>query len=262
MTNSLASSARNSRERWHDMADRSYGSGSARPGYAGPLSGRTGEDIVSIFDFKFDSGSLHVLRARVETLAVQAGMPRTRAADVVLVIHELAANAVRHGAGLGRLQVRNVAGALHCQVDDGDPPAREDHAGPGARFSADGTGGAAGTVGRVAVNPFPYVAGHGLWVVRQVADQMQVRSGPRGTRVTITFELPELPRRHRWGCHRSTAPSRATGAIDSPLLVIALTPQRQLRGRPLGPRPGPRRPGPGFPGQDRAAPRTDGWCRP
>ena len=34
------------------------------------------------------------------------------------------------------------------------------------------------------------VPGHGLWVVRQVADQLQVRSGPDGTRATVTFGLP------------------------------------------------------------------------
>ncbi len=34
------------------------------------------------------------------------------------------------------------------------------------------------------------VPGHGLWVVRQVADQMQVLSGPYGTSAMVTFDLP------------------------------------------------------------------------
>jgi hypothetical protein len=32
--------------------------------------------------------------------------------------------------------------------------------------------------------------GHGLWVVQQVAGQMQVLSGPHGTSATVTFGLP------------------------------------------------------------------------
>jgi anti-sigma regulatory factor (Ser/Thr protein kinase) len=93
-------------------------------------------------------------------------MPGDQAADVVLAVHELAANAVTHGRETGRLRVWDLAGALHCQVDDGDPPAPGDPA-------------------RASRLPDP--AGHGLWVVRHIADQMQIASGPRGTRVTVTF---------------------------------------------------------------------------
>ena len=156
------------------MADSIPGSGSARSrhtGYGSPVPGHTGGGFVPSFDQSFDSGSLHVLRARAQALAVLAGMPQSRAGEVVLAVHELAANAVRHGAGPGRLRVWSAAGALHCQVDDGDPPA-----------------------GQAAVNPFPYLPGHGLWVVRQVADQVQILSGPGGTSVTITFGMPGLPR--------------------------------------------------------------------
>jgi two-component sensor histidine kinase len=89
---------------------------------------------------------------------------------VVLAVHELAANVVCHGGGKGRLRVWQLAGALHCQVDDGDLIASAD---PGALL-----------------DPFPEPPGHGLWVVRRVANQMQALSGPRGTRVTLIFELP------------------------------------------------------------------------
>jgi hypothetical protein len=40
------------------------------------------------------------------------------------------------------------------------------------------------------LDPFPELPGHGLWVVRRVANRMQALSGPRGTRVTLIFELP------------------------------------------------------------------------
>jgi hypothetical protein len=35
------------------------------------------------------------------------------------------------------------------------------------------------------------VPGHGLWVVQQVANQLQVTSGAQGTRATVTFNPPE-----------------------------------------------------------------------
>jgi hypothetical protein len=40
------------------------------------------------------------------------------------------------------------------------------------------------------VNPWPTADGHGLWLVRQVADHLDLRSGPRGTRAVVTFALP------------------------------------------------------------------------
>ena len=48
------------------------------------------------------------------------GLPDERAGEVVLAVHELAANVICHGGGKGRLRVWQPAGALHCQVDDGD----------------------------------------------------------------------------------------------------------------------------------------------
>jgi anti-sigma regulatory factor (Ser/Thr protein kinase) len=129
----------------------------------------TGEDrpgAPPTLDLAFDSGMLSVLRAHMHVHARRAGMPGGQAADVVLAVHELAANAITHGRETGRLRVWDLAGALHCQVDDGDPPAPGDPA---------------------RASQLPDLAGHGLWVVRRIADQMQIASGPRGTRVTVTF---------------------------------------------------------------------------
>jgi anti-sigma regulatory factor (Ser/Thr protein kinase) len=112
-------------------------------------------------------------RARTRACASRAGFPEDRAEDMVLAVHELAANAIVHGGGAGRLRVWNLAGALLCQVDDGGRPGS---ARPGA-FSE-----------QVAVNSLPCEPGHGLWVVRQVADQMQSISGPAGTSVLVRFD--------------------------------------------------------------------------
>ena len=160
-----------------------------------------GADIPPILAQDFDSGSMYALRAAVAAHVTQAGMPEPRARDVVLAVHELAANAIRHGAGRGRLLITAHDGALHCQVtDDGKPAAAR-------------TGTAVETK---TTSPddalWASEKGHGLWVVRQIADQVSLQSGPGGTIATASFNLPPsgqqrpLPR-SRWD--RPPAPGQA-----------------------------------------------------
>jgi anti-sigma regulatory factor (Ser/Thr protein kinase) len=143
-----------------------------------------------ILDLAFDTDTLHALRAEVRTYARQAGLPDRRAGDVVLAVHELAANAVRHGAGSGRLRIWNLAGTLHCQVDDSGPLASRDPAGPRAVSAGRESAEMGRASGRTVMNSWRARPGHGLWVARQVADQIQVLSDPRGTHATVTFDLP------------------------------------------------------------------------
>lgn len=103
----------------------------------------------------FDANTLHLLRQRVRAYWIAAGMPEGRASDFILAVHELAANAVRHGPGEGRLLLGAVPGGLRCEVSD---------TGAGPR-------------------PWALRPGHGLWIVDQVA----VSSGPGGFRVTAVF---------------------------------------------------------------------------
>jgi anti-sigma regulatory factor (Ser/Thr protein kinase) len=131
-----------------------------------------GELTAPVLDLAFDSGTLDALRAGVKAHACQAGLPENRVEDLVLAVHELAANAVHHGAGAGRLRIWRRVGALHCQVEDGDPLVAS---------------------GQVSVYPLFSRPGHGLWVVRQLADRMRVLRGVRGTRATVTFNLPRRP---------------------------------------------------------------------
>jgi anti-sigma regulatory factor (Ser/Thr protein kinase) len=129
-----------------------------------------------VLDLAFDSGTLGLLRAEVEAGARQAGLPEARAQDVVLAVHELAANAIKHGAGAGRLRMWTLAGALQCEIDDGDPGESGDLPGQ-----------------PVPVNSWPNRSGHGLWVVRQIASRLRILSGTRGSRATVTFDLPGSP---------------------------------------------------------------------
>jgi anti-anti-sigma factor len=117
--------------------------------------------------------------------ATQAGLAPGRSDDLVIAVHELAANAVRHGAGHGRLRVWKSDRSLLCEIsDDGIP-------------QPTGTGDAA---------EWRTEPGHGLSLVRQVADQASLHSGPCGTLATISFALDgpgppfRLDQRHPDGC--------------------------------------------------------------
>jgi len=150
------------------------------------MNGRADVERSPILDTVFDSKTLHVLRADVQVLASQAGFPDHRVEDMVLAVHELAANAVHHGAGAGRLRVWNLAGVLLCQVDDG-LPAFDGQAAAGAGHRDGGTTETKSPSSPSAVSSWQATPGHGLWVVQQVADQFQVTSGAQGTSATVTF---------------------------------------------------------------------------
>ena len=138
-----------------------------------------------LLDQEFDSGTLYALRAAVQAHAGRAGLSEDRVGEVVLAIHELAANAIAHGAGHGRLRMWEQAGALSCEIVDAGPVGAGRPTGP----SPGGAGRPTGP--SEAADPWPAADGHGLWLVRQVADQLDLRSGPRGTRAVVTFALPQ-----------------------------------------------------------------------
>jgi anti-sigma regulatory factor (Ser/Thr protein kinase) len=118
----------------------------------------------------FDRGSLYALRAAVAAHATAAGLPRLRVYDVVAAAHELAANAVRHGAGRGRLRLWVEGRHLCCEISDGGPAeGAAGNADPDAKWSTS--------------------HGHGLWLVDQVADQVDLDHGPDGTTATIAFVI-------------------------------------------------------------------------
>jgi anti-sigma regulatory factor (Ser/Thr protein kinase) len=128
-------------------------------------------------DQLFDSGSLYLLRSAVAAHASAAGLSPLRVYDVVAAAHELAANAVRHGAGHGRLRLRCDGPVLYCEVSDDGPAARNGKPGPGP-------GGDPG---------WPVEHGHGLWMIGQVADTFGIDHGPAGTTATACFTVSPSP---------------------------------------------------------------------
>ena len=76
-----------------------------------------------ILDRQFDADTLYTLRAAVQDHALQVGLTEDLTGDLVLAAHELAANAVAHGAGYGRLRLWHLPDALTCEIiDDGLKP--------------------------------------------------------------------------------------------------------------------------------------------
>lgn len=126
---------------------------------------------------EFDAGALAGLREAVLDYATACGMPEDRAIDVMLAVHELAANAVCHGPGHGRVKLHVAVGNLHCEVSN-----------PG-RFSRAG-GADPQPPGAPGPSPWPVEQSHGLWLVHATADHVRVTSGPHGSLITVVFTLP------------------------------------------------------------------------
>jgi anti-sigma regulatory factor (Ser/Thr protein kinase) len=111
---------------------------------------------------------LRPMRRLVEAHAWRCGMSADRTANLVLAASELAANTLRHTGGGGTLRVWHTRSEVVCQVED------------------DGwiTDPLAGRRRRPPAEP-----GHGLWLVNQVCDLVELRSGPGGTTIRLHMRL-------------------------------------------------------------------------
>jgi anti-sigma regulatory factor (Ser/Thr protein kinase) len=115
---------------------------------------------------------LATIRAVVHRYAINAGLTEARAIDLVLAVSEVAANTVRHAKSPGSLQIWHEASEIVCQLhDDGritDPLAGR------RQPSLDARG------------------GHGLWIVNQVCDQVEMCSDATGTTIRLHMALPAM----------------------------------------------------------------------
>lgn len=123
-----------------------------------------------MLDRVFDAAGLHVLREQVLDAAAAAGLSAARAVDVMLTVHELAANVVLHGPGSGRVRMETDGTHLRCEVSDS------------GRARAQGATRGGGP-------PWPFQRGHGLWLAREAAASLSITSGPGNTHVTALFPL-------------------------------------------------------------------------
>ncbi len=120
----------------------------------------------------FTADDISDLRRAVRRCAAEAGLTEPRLDDFTIAVYELLTNAVRHGAGHGDLHLYTSDATLMCDVMD---------AGPGSPTLP------------VSVHaPDPEaVGGRGLWLARQLTDDIHVsRASTGGTHVTATMHLP------------------------------------------------------------------------
>jgi anti-sigma regulatory factor (Ser/Thr protein kinase) len=112
---------------------------------------------------------LSKVRALVLQQGRSAGLSEGRANDLVLAVSEVAANTLRHTRSAGTLTIWRQAGQLVCEIQDEgtitDPLAGQRRPGP------DATG------------------GHGLWLVYQVCDRVELRSDETGTTIRMHMAI-------------------------------------------------------------------------
>jgi anti-sigma regulatory factor (Ser/Thr protein kinase) len=131
-----------------------------RPPLPGPR-----DDAMS-YTYRTD---LSQVRALVLKHATDAGLPDARANDLVLAVSEVAANTLRHTRSSGTLTIWHDPDEIICEIhDEGvitDPLA-----------------------GRRAPPP-DALGGHGLWLVHQVCDLVELRSDNTGTTIRMHMSV-------------------------------------------------------------------------
>ena len=123
----------------------------------------------------FTAAGVREVRHKIAHMAADAGLSGDDVADFELAVQELMTNAIRHGGGWGRVRVYRDGPALACSMTDYGPgfaggPAESD-------FSP----------------PTDLEGGRGIFLVRQLTDDVRIssdRTGSRGTVVTVTMRLP------------------------------------------------------------------------
>lgn len=133
-----------------------------REGVAQPLPRPPGEAQHLAY-----TTDLRSIRGAVADYAERAGLPADRLADLVIAVSEVAANTLRHTPGGGSVCLWRTGAEVICEVGDqgwiADPLAgRRRPLGPG---------------------------GLGLWVVNQVCDLVELRTGAHGTTVRMHMRL-------------------------------------------------------------------------
>lgn len=127
---------------------------------------------VGGLDQTFDGSGLVALRSAVAAHGDRLGLTEDRLSELLLIAHELASNAIIHGGGRGRLLLWRMDRTVYCRVRDW---------GDGFADQAPYAGWLAPAVGAA--------SGRGLWLVRQLADDVEITTSAAGTSVTVRVDV-------------------------------------------------------------------------
>jgi anti-sigma regulatory factor (Ser/Thr protein kinase) len=134
---------------------------------AGPMCGPPADAAVR--ELAFDMRALAALRRFLGVWAADESLDAGASEELVLAVNELASNSIRHGGGRGTLRAWRDARTLLCEVHD-------------AGHIADPCVGSR--------RPAPDSAGgRGLWLVKQLCDNVLIRSSPAGTVVRVHKQI-------------------------------------------------------------------------
>jgi anti-sigma regulatory factor (Ser/Thr protein kinase) len=133
----------------------------------GSLAGELPEPPAGATRLDFDLVTLPAVRQAVRERAALGGQDAVR--RLVLAVHEVAANSVRHGGGRGTLRTWRDGDAAVFEVRD--------------RGRIDDP-----LVGRQTPPPDAH-GGRGVWLANQLCDLVQIRSGAAGTVVRMYRQL-------------------------------------------------------------------------
>ncbi len=144
------------------------------PSYTGPAVPSVCDQILSepppgAEAVEFDLGALGEMRAMIAHQAAIAGLSEERTGDLVLAVNEVATNTIRHAGTAARLRLWSENDDLICQLED-------------TGYIADPL------AGRRVPTP-DSVGGIGLWMVNQLCDLVEVRTGPGGTTIRLHASL-------------------------------------------------------------------------
>jgi anti-sigma regulatory factor (Ser/Thr protein kinase) len=126
--------------------------------------------VPGVVSLTFTTG-LAAVRALVRRGTKEAGLAEERALDLVIAVSEAAANTVQHARSAGTLHIWHNADEIICQITD-------------AGFIKDPLAGSR--------KPLPSATnGHGLWLVNQVCDQVDLQSDETGTTIRMHMKLQD-----------------------------------------------------------------------
>jgi anti-sigma regulatory factor (Ser/Thr protein kinase) len=136
---------------------------------ASHLTDELAEPARCLEDLVVGPEQLARLRGVVSARSKQFGMDKNRADDLTLAVHEIAANSVLHGGGVGAFRLWREAKSLVCEIRDSgrleQPLVGREHP------ELDGDG------------------GRGLWLANQLCDLVQIRSFRSGSVVRLHMSL-------------------------------------------------------------------------